>query len=72
MKYFFDNCISYRFAKMLAALEEFDEVVALRDKFSADTDDLTLFRELKNSDYVFVTTDERQKTREHEASRMQD
>ena len=30
MKYFFDNCISYKFARMLAA-EEFDEVVGDRD-----------------------------------------
>jgi hypothetical protein len=69
VKYFFDNCISYRFARMLAALEEF-EVVALRDMFPTDVDDVTMFRELKGSGFVFVTCDDRQKTREGEAQAL--
>jgi hypothetical protein len=70
VKYFFDNCISYRYARMLAALEEF-EVVALRDKYALDIDDVELFRELSGSGYVFVTCDDRQKTREGEAKALQ-
>ena len=61
MKFFFDNCLSYRFARMLAALEE---VVALRDRYSQDIDDIELFQTLSGTDYVFVTCDDRQKTRE--------
>ena len=57
MKYFFDNCLSYRYARMLAALEEF-EVVALRDKFPSDIDDVELFQALSGSGYVFVTCDD--------------
>ena len=52
---------------MLSALEQFEDVAALRDKFPPDISDADLFRQLKDSDYVFVTNDERQKTREHEA-----
>jgi hypothetical protein len=69
VKYFFDNCISYRFARMLAALEEF-EAVALRDKFDANIDDISLFQALTGSGYVFVTCDDRQKAREGEAKAL--
>jgi hypothetical protein len=51
---------------MLAALEEFDEVVALRDKYPEDIKDVELFRELRNLDYVFITNDARQRTRADE------
>jgi hypothetical protein len=71
VKYFFDNCISYRYARMLAALEEF-EVVALRDKFPHDIDDVELFQALKGSGFVFVTCDDRQKTREGEAKALRE
>jgi len=71
VKYFFDNCISYRFARMLAALEEF-EVVALRDKYPADIEDIELFQALSGSGYVFVTCDDRQKTREGEAKALRE
>jgi hypothetical protein len=67
VKYLFDNCISYKFARMLAALEEFTEVVSLRDKFPQDISDVELFAKLKHSDYVFITNDARQRTREQEA-----
>src|SRR5262249_42795727 len=56
---------------MLAALEEF-EVVALRDKFPADIEDAELFRALAGSGYVFITCDDRQKTREAEAKALRD
>jgi hypothetical protein len=71
VKYFFDNCISHKFAHMLAALEEF-EVVALRDKYRADIDDVELFKALGGSGYVFITCDARQKTREGEAKALRD
>jgi hypothetical protein len=69
VKYFFDNCISYRYANMLAALEEF-EVVALRDKYPPDIEDVELFKALAGSGYVFITCDDRQKTREAEAKAL--
>ena len=72
MKYLFDNCISYRFAKMLAAVEV--DVVALRDVYPEDIKDVELFAKLKGLGYVFVTTDESKKpgyTRRAE-SRKQD
>ena len=69
MKYFFDNCVSYRLARMLNALEEF-EVVALRDIFPEDMDDDIVFQKLRDSGFVFVTSDNRQKTREGEASSL--
>jgi hypothetical protein len=72
VKYFFDNCISYRFARMLAALEEWEEVVALRDRFEEDIADVDLFRELKGSDYVFITYDERQRSRKIEATALRE
>jgi hypothetical protein len=71
VKYFFDNCISYRYARMLSALEVF-EVVALRDKFPHGIGDVELFQELKGTGFVFVTCDDRQKTREGEAKAIRD
>jgi len=71
VKYFFDNCISYRYARMLSALEEY-EVVALRERYAEDIDDVELFQALAGSGYVFVTTDDRQKTRECEAAAIRD
>ena len=56
---------------MLAALEEF-EVVALRDKFSQDIGDVELFHALAGTGYVFVTCDDRQKSRQCEARALQE
>lgn len=66
MKYLFDNCISYRLARMLHALDQW-EVIPLRDRFPQATGDLEIFRGLKGSDFVFVTFDEKQRTRQREA-----
>ena len=55
---------------MLDALEVFDEVVALRDKFPQDIDDVVLFDALKGSEYVFVTHDHKQKTRRSETEAL--
>ena len=66
MIYFFDNCISYRFADMLRALGE--EVESLREKYPEDIKDIALFPELRNRrDIVFVSTDTSQWTRTEEA-----
>jgi len=56
---------------MLAALEEF-EVVALRDQFPQDIDDIELFQAIAGTGYVFVTSDDRQKTREGEAKALRE
>ncbi len=65
MKYFFDNCISHRFAKMLMALDI--DVIALRDAFPQDIGDVELISKLKESHRVFVSCDRKQRTREREA-----
>lgn len=70
MKYFFDNCISPRFPAMLNALGM--EAVALREIFPADLDDVALFGKLRGSGMVFITADDRQKTRRHEARALKE
>jgi hypothetical protein len=55
LKYFLDNNISYKFAKMLAALD--CDVVALRESFSTDITDEKLLTQLAGRDIVFVTGD---------------
>ena len=65
MKYFFDNCISHRYADMLRALDV--DVKALRQEFAEDIDDISLFRNLRGRDIVFVTYDSKQRTRILEA-----
>lgn len=72
MKYFFDNCISYRYARMLAALEQWEEIVALRDRFDQNIGDVELFSELKGSGFVFVTFDDKQRTRMREATALRE
>lgn len=53
MTYFLDNCISHRFAAMLAALGV--HVTALRAEFPADVADVTIFHQLRQRDVVFVS-----------------
>jgi hypothetical protein len=65
LKYFFDNCISFRLANMLAALEV--EAVALRDAFPASIDDETFLASLKDTHDVYITYDHKQRSREAEA-----
>jgi len=62
--YFFDNCISYRFAGMLAALDV--DAVALRHQFSESIRDVALFEGLSGSDVVFVSCDFSQTTKDEE------
>lgn len=65
MKYFFDNCISYRYVNVLKALDV--DAVALRDVYAPNIEDTELFKNLRGSDQVFITSDTSQTTREHEA-----
>lgn len=65
MKYFFDNCISPKLAEMLRALGE--DVTALKDQYPPDIDDVSLFKNLKGQQLVFVSTDIKQLTRSSEA-----
>lgn len=51
---------------MLAAIEV--PVVALRDEFSTDIQDPDLLRNLKGTDYVFVSSDQRMRRNPIEAS----
>jgi hypothetical protein len=51
---------------MLASLEEF-EVVALRDWFDPKIEDYDFLPRLREKGFVYVTADDRQKTREREA-----
>jgi len=66
VKYFFDNCISFRLANMLAALEQ--DVVPLRAEFAESIQDPELLRALRATHDVYLTYDHRQKRREAEAA----
>lgn len=66
MTYFFDNCISHRFAAMLAALGV--QATALRDEFPESADDVTVFHQLRQRDLVFVSCDRSQTTTAAEAT----
>jgi hypothetical protein len=70
VNYFFDNCISFRFARMLSALDV--DAVALRDEFEQGIDDPELFARLAGRELVFVTTDRHQTTRRQEAEALKD
>ena len=65
MKYFFDNCISFRFAAMLSALEV--DATSLRAEFSESIQDPEFLSALKGKHDVYLTYDHKQKTRESEA-----
>ncbi len=70
MKYFFDNSISFKLARMLCALGV--DAVALRDVYPEDTKDIPLFEYLRGSNVVFVSTDTSQMTREQEARALKE
>jgi len=70
VKYFFDNCISFRFARMLAALDI--EATALRDRYPQNISDIALFEKLRESEEVFVTSDRSQLTRIQEARALKE
>lgn len=50
---------------MLLALEV--DIVALREEFPQDVEDIALFQELHGRNLAFISTDTSQRTREHEA-----
>ena len=62
MKFFFDNCISYRIADALAALEDRDghTIISLRQKFPEDCPDEVWIPELgRERDWVVISGDRR-------------
>lgn len=65
MKYFFDNCISYRYADMLAALGV--EAEALRHSFSQSITDIDLFRQLHGRELTYLSGDTSQTTQQQQA-----
>ena len=65
LKYFFDNCISFRYARMLSALDV--DVVAVCDVFDPSIPDIEIFKSFHGKELVFVTADMSQATRSHEA-----
>ena len=58
--YFFDNCVSIKYARMIRALDV--DVRHLRDLFDPDTPDEVWLPELRDSGYVVITTDRAIKT----------
>ena len=72
MKLLVDNCLSYRIAHALASLFTPDhEIVALRDKFPADTADIDWITSLhREGSWAVLTRDLRIRTRPHERLAM--
>jgi hypothetical protein len=70
VKYFFDNCISYRFADMLSALGV--DAVALRSQFSPDIEDVDFLAQLTGTGMVLMTADISQATRVQEARALKE
>lgn len=68
MKYFFDNCLSYRFADMLKALKV--DVTALRSQVAESIEDVELFQKISGSGSVFVSCDLSQTSRPLEAAAL--
>jgi hypothetical protein len=53
--YFFDNCLSIKYARMLQALDV--AVIHLQEQFAANTPDEIWLPHLRDSGYVVVTSD---------------
>ena len=70
MRYFFDNCLSYRYVDMLRALEV--DAVALRSQFSESIKDVDLFKKISGHESVFVSCDLRQTARPLEAKALKE
>ena len=70
MKYFFDNCISYRYVDMLRALEV--DAVALKSTFDDRIKDVPLFEALQGSNVVYISGDTSQTTRVQEARALKE
>jgi hypothetical protein len=61
VKFFFDNCISFRIAQALNILDEHNDVVALRDKFLPSIRDVEWLSELarEKDSWVIISGDTR-------------
>jgi hypothetical protein len=70
VKYFFDNCISFRYAEALQALGV--DAESLRDRFPEDIKDIPLFQQLKGSGVVYISADTSQATRYLEARALKE
>ena len=70
MRYFFDNSISYRLPRMLAALA--CDAVGLREQFPQDIKAIPLFLELAGSLCLYISADTSQTRRTHEARALKD
>lgn len=71
MTFYFDNNISYKFARMLAALDvEALHVAEL--EIGRDATDLEIFQFLKGKDAIFLTADRSISTRKIEAAAMRE
>lgn len=68
MRYFFDNCLSFRYAEMLRALNV--DVVAMRDELPTNSKDTDIFKYLAGTDRIFVSLDRKQLTRICEAHEL--
>ena len=70
MKYFFDNCISYRYVDMLKALDV--DAIALRSQFAESIKDVDLFEQLRGSASVFISCDLSQRSSHLEAKALKE
>ena len=61
MRFFLDNMISYKFALALRAVEK--DVVALRERFPENTDDVDWIRTVAPEAPVIITVDRRIRSR---------
>jgi hypothetical protein len=68
MTYFFDNCVSPKLVRMLAALGV--DAIALRDKFPVDVKDTEYLPQLRNTGWVLVTSDLRIRRTKTEAKAL--
>jgi hypothetical protein len=61
VKLFFDNCILFRIARALDILDEHNSIVALRDKFPVDVEDLEWISELarEKENWIIISGDVR-------------
>lgn len=68
MRYFFDNCISFRYVDCLKSLGV--DAEHLRDTFSQSISDVDLIRQLTGRSIVYISADLKQLSRRHEAREL--
>jgi hypothetical protein len=69
LKYFIDNCLSYRFAPMLQSLDR-GEVISLREHFPQDAADLIWIPELGRNGWTLLSVDHNQTRRPEERAAL--